>query len=133
MIPSQFAENLDKTKFEHPSKYVAETAYRKAVDVHDLLVSKRGEKYDILISADTIVVLDAQIIEKPSDPTHAHQMLRNLSGRSHQVFTAVTILTPGANGEHVAHNVVEETQVQFGDLSDVQIASYVATGAPLYV
>jgi MAF protein len=133
VIPSTFAENLDKSQFSHPSQYVAETAHRKALDVHETIVQQRHEKYNILISADTIVVLDKQIIEKPASVQHAHELLRSLSGRSHHVYTAITILVLNdGDSEPKAHRFVEETEVQFGALSDEQIAGYVATGAPMY-
>lgn len=115
---------------------MAETAYRKALDVHETLIRKKKEQYNILVSADTIVVLDKTIIEKPSSVTHAHELLRSLSGRSHHVYTAVTILVlpdGSTSSEPVAENFVEETEVSFGELSDEQIAAYVATGAPMYV
>jgi septum formation protein len=54
VVPSTFSEDLDKSTFSHPSEYVNETAYRKALEVADKVRSQG--KFDLLISADTIVV-----------------------------------------------------------------------------
>lgn len=101
--------------------------------MHDAIVKKQQQRYDILISADTIVVLDSDIIEKPRDVAHAHELLRSLSGRSHHVYTAVTILILAPDStEPIAQKFVEDTAVEFGQLTDEQISAYVATGAPMY-
>ena len=79
-----------------------------------------------VLGADTIVVLDGEVLEKPQDPAQAAQMLRRLSGRSHQVITALTLADRrGCLSCHVA------TEVTFCTLSEAQIADYVASGEPL--
>ncbi|AOV95805.1 septum formation protein Maf [Edwardsiella hoshinae] len=79
-----------------------------------------------VLGADTIVVLDGEVLEKPRDPAHAAAMLRRLSGRRHQVITALAL----ADRRHcLDHYVV--TEVTFCPLSDADIAAYVASGEPL--
>ena len=81
---------------------------------------------EIVIGADTIVVLDGQILGKPTDKADAFRMLRFLSGRRHQVMTGVTVL----QGDR-AVTATEVTEVSFRQLSDEEILSYIATGDPM--
>ena len=80
----------------------------------------------LVISADTIVVIDGEVLGKPRDPDEARSMLQRLSGRTHVVFTAVAV----SLGERVRSDV-EEVSVTFLPLSEAAIASYVSTGEPL--
>ena len=79
----------------------------------------------IVVAADTIVVVDGDILGKPRDEAEAAAMLRRLSGRGHTVHTAVAV----ARGETVVSDV-ETVGVTFRELSDDDIAAYVATGEP---
>ena len=81
---------------------------------------------DLVIAADTIVVCDGKILGKPHCTEEAKQMLRLLSGRTHQVMTGMTVL----RGDRL-HSHTEVTDVTFRDLSDAQIDAYVATGEPM--
>ena len=78
------------------------------------------------VAADTVVVLNGDVLEKPTDRQDADRMLRRLSGRDHKVYTAVSLKFPA--GEHVAF--LEETAVYFLPLSDAVITDYIATDAP---
>jgi len=78
-----------------------------------------------VLGADTSVVVDQQILGKPADRDAAVEMLRHLSGRSHEVLTAVAILD--ADHQAVA---VSRTVVTFRSLSDAEIDGYWATGEP---
>lgn len=78
-----------------------------------------------VLGADTIVVCDAAIFGKPRDPLHFITMLRQLSGRSHQVFTAVALCTPD---EERLIRVV--TEVCFRSLEEQEILAYWKTGEP---
>lgn len=82
----------------------------------------------LVIGADTIVVIDGTILGKPEDEEDARRMLRLLSGRTHRVYTGVS-LRHLASGRHALE--VEATDVTFGPLTDEQIARYVATGEPM--
>ena len=82
----------------------------------------------LTLAADTIVVLDGDILGKPVDAAHAQRLLRRLSGRTHTVFTGLALAHPATNRQVPVH---EATEVTFAELSDEEIAAYVATGAPL--
>lgn len=78
---------------------------------------------DMVIGADTIVVLDGKILGKPRNDEEAFSMLRELSGREHSVFTGVSVLNLNAN--IYFHR---ETKVKFCPLSDEEIWDYIKTG-----
>lgn len=79
----------------------------------------------VVVGSDTIVVVDGIVLEKPADLSHAKQMLMQLSDRSHQVMTAVTV----ANKEK-KKTVVVTTDVWFKRLSEEEIEQYWHTGEP---
>ena len=81
---------------------------------------------DIVLGADTVVVVDAQILGKPTDAADAARMLRLLSGRTHQVITGVCLVSDGRT--LVAS---ETTSVTMREMSEKEIADYVATGEPM--
>ncbi len=80
----------------------------------------------LLITADTIVWLDDRMLGKPHDEAEAFAMLRALSGKTHQVFTAVTFAEKGREME----TIVDKTDVTFAELSDEEIRYYVAKYRP---
>ena len=96
------------------------------------IAKRKGEevyKYhpsDLIISADTIVVLDGQIIGKPKDEEDAKRILHLLSGREHEVITAYCLFN---KDKFIERNVV--SKVLFYELSDELIEEYVKTGSPL--
>ncbi|MGL4475318.1 MAG: Maf family protein [Shewanella sp.] len=79
-----------------------------------------------VLGSDTIVVLDNQLLGKPQDVSDAKAILRALSGRRHQVMTAVALVT-----ENSVDSRLVTTYVQFCPLSEADIAAYVATGEPM--
>ena len=83
-------------------------------------------KGGIVLGADTIVVLDNEVLGKPQDEADARQMLERLSGRSHSVVTGVALLIKG--DEVVFYN---ETKVYFKELAPFEIESYIASGEPM--
>ena len=81
---------------------------------------------DLIIAADTVVAIDGQVLGKPHDRGEAFQMLSRLSGRSHTVYTGVTVLRDGQRlTEH------EATTVRFRPLTGEEIDAYIATGEPM--
>lgn len=80
-----------------------------------------------ILGADTIVVIDGQVLGKPASSGEAVGMLRRLSGRTHDVITGVAIVNP-AGETHTKH---VSTSVVFRTLDDGEIAEYVSTGSPL--
>ena len=88
---SEADEHTEETK---PEKLVCILSERKALAVWDELTEEE-KKESILIGADTVVAVDDRILGKPADETEAFRMIELLQGRSHQVYTGVTILRQG--------------------------------------
>jgi septum formation protein len=82
----------------------------------------------LVLGADTVVVIDDQILGKPCDEGDANRMLRVLNGRRHQVLTGVALVNDATGQSRVAH---EATDVRFAEMSDTEINWYVATGEPM--
>lgn len=107
---------------ESPEDLVRRLALSKAELVAG---SNGGSGQRLVLAADTVVVLDGKIFGKPVDDSDARNMLRQLSGRTHEVMTAVAI-----SGKGTSHCELSESRVTFCDLTQAQIDSYVATGEP---
>ncbi|HLB15648.1 MAG TPA: Maf family protein, partial [Burkholderiales bacterium] len=103
---------------ETPAAHTERLAREKAAAV--------GRPRSAVVAADTIVVIDGDILGKPKDAADAAAMLRRLSGREHVVHTAVAVAFAGR-----AASGVESTRVWFRPLDERTIAEYVATGEPL--
>lgn len=85
-----------------------------------------AEGDQVVVAADTVVVCDGQVLGKPESPQQAAAMLTMLSGRSHQVMTGLTV----ARGQRVL-SCTQVTDIWFRDLSQREIAAYVASGDPM--
>ena len=118
ILPSNFAEQLSGEKT--PAENVAILALGKAMSVSNEL------KQGVVIGADTIVVADGQILGKPHSIAEARAMLKRLSGRVHQVMTAVAIVD--ASGQKARWQCVEITQVTFRALDEKLLQWYLSTG-----
>jgi septum formation protein len=105
-----------ETPTVHCERLAREKAARIASEVPDAIV----------IGADTIVVLDGEILGKPADETEAASMLQRLSGRTHTVHTAIAV-----SRNRRIFSGVESVEVTFRPLTEAQIASYVSTGEPM--
>jgi len=86
----------------------------------------RGGPEDIVLGADTVVVVDEEILGKPADGAQAAQMLRRLSGREHLVVTGICLKAASARVVDA-----ESTRVRLVQLSEQEIQGYVASGEPL--
>ncbi|GAB4022068.1 Maf-like protein [Spirosoma migulaei] len=84
----------------------------------------------IILCADTVVILEDQILNKPQDEADAHRMLQALSGRTHRVRTGVAILSPDSTGEPQLYSFTDETSVQFASLTDEEITYYIRECKP---
>ncbi|HET9386191.1 MAG TPA: Maf family protein [Gemmatimonadales bacterium] len=111
---------------EDPERYVRRVATDKARTVAAAVPGQA------VLAADTVVLVEGQVLGKPRDAEDARRMLRLLSGRTHQVLTAVTLLT--AHGRQGAlpgfDTEVAVTSVEFAPLDASEIDWYVATGEP---
>ena len=116
------APGVDETResSELPEVYVVRVAREKARVV---AARERGE---LVLAADTTVVLRGEIFEKPSTPAAAEAMLGRLQGRTHRVMTAVAVALDGR-----LEHALDVTEVTFRRLSGDAIAAYVATGEPM--
>ena len=114
VVPSTFPEDLDKSQFT-PTGYVMENAKQKALEVYGRLVEEGEPAPSLVIGADTVVVLDDRILEKPKSKEAAVATLTDLSGRSHKVCTGVALVYRGGPAD--VNVFVEETEVAFGKLS----------------
>lgn len=116
---SGFAEDLDKALYPEPSDYVMQTARCKGVDVFNNCADDA-----LVIAADTVVVHEGKILEKPLSEEEARSMLRSLSGKTHTVYTGVALFRKDIE----PRLFFESTKVTFSHLDDDVIAAYVATG-----
>ena len=110
-------ESMDPTK--SPEQEVARVSTLKAQAIACV-------PEDVVIAADTIVVCENTVLGKPHSEEDAKKMLRLLSGRDHQVMTGLTVIC----GQKTV-TVTEVTDIHFRELSDKEIADYVATGEPM--
>ena len=108
---------------ESPDAYVARVAREKAGAGLLRVVAVPGA---VVLGSDTEVVLGDEVFGKPADAADAGAMLRRLSGRSHRVLTAVSLVSAGREAL-----VLVESEVSFAGLSDADIAEYVASGEPM--
>lgn len=113
---------------DDPGELVEQLSFRKA----DAVVKKHlQEKECTVIGADTVVVLDREVLGKPDGKPGAVRMLKELSGRTHQVYTGVSLFLI-KEGRLIADRSFHVcTDVTMRPLSDQEIADYVATGEPM--
>ena len=105
---------------EAPEAYVVRLAREKATAV------AAREPGELVLGADTTVVVRGEVLGKPSSPDEAAAMLARLRGRTHQVLSGVAL----AAGDRVEH-ALDVTDVTFRPLDDATITAYVATGEPM--
>ena len=118
VIPSDADENISSAL--PPEKYVMELALLKGA-----AVAKNATKNDIVISADTVVVSEGEIMGKPKDFEDAKGMLMKLSGKWHSVLTGYCVIN-GADG--AASVKYEETRVKFRDITEKEALRYIRSG-----
>ena len=114
--------DVDENVDGHVRDVVAILSRRKA----EAVAATRAE--GVVIASDTLVSLDGAALGKPRDAADAHRMLAALSGRTHEVFTGVTIID-AASGRSETRAV--RTGVRFRELSESEIDQYIATGEPM--
>ncbi|KAI9026436.1 N-acetylserotonin O-methyltransferase-like protein-like protein [Phycomyces nitens] len=116
--------------YKTSEEYVADTALMKAVEVFERCKTEKDlEEADIVIGADTVVVIQDKILEKPRSEQEALRMIDQLSGKTHRVLTAVQILKKESNG-YSQTGFVEDTSVTFSIIDKVIQEAYVRSGEP---
>jgi septum formation protein len=119
------ASEIDETRFasEDAVSYVKRLARTKAETV------ARKTSAGLVLGADTVVVIEKEILGQPRDEEDARRMLRLLSGRWHSVLTGVALMRAGRGFQVLDDH--ETTRVLFAELSAEQIDWYLATGEPM--
>src|SRR4051812_9820139 len=120
----------------HPTLLAWRKANAACANAHD----------SVIIGADTLVVLDGDVLGKPRDAAHARAMLRQLSGRTHTVYTGMAVMRPKSSDERLKIGDLEvnlqspisnlyldlvASNVLLDDLTDAEIDAYIATGEPM--
>lgn len=131
-------ESLEPDLRAQPAEAVKKLAERKAGSVVQDILALNPVGLGIVIGADTTVVLDGEMLGKPYSADHAREMLRRLSGRTHEVITGVSVWMVmlneteenGGDGNVslVFRSFSESSYVTFKELTDEDINAYVATG-----
>jgi septum formation protein len=109
---------------EAPIHYVQRLAREKAA-AGFLELQRQQLPLAPVLGADTLGIIDGEILEKPRDQAHAREILQRLSGRTHEVVTAVAM-----HDQHHQAQRLSITRVSFRSLSDEEIAAYWETGEP---
>lgn len=120
IIPSSYVEPHDQTDFSYD--YVENLAYNKA-----LYVAKETSEKALIIGADTIVVINNNILGKPKDKDEAYKMLKMLSGKTHFVVTAVAVIDSETLKSKIESTT---TYVTFENLTNEQINFYIENFKP---
>lgn len=125
------SEAQEKTKSKEPSQIVIELSEIKAQDIYERLSEEERASY-MVIGADTVVALNDRIMGKPKDYKEAVQMLLNLQGNTHQVYTGVTLLLRKGPGKVPSKiSFYEKTDVTMYPVNREEIEVYVSTGEPM--
>ena len=120
IIPSPYVEDHSTTDFSYD--FIENLAYNKAKAVVPLV-----NEQSLIVGADTIVVLDGKILGKPNGYDGAFEMLKNLSGKTHHVVTAIAIIN-STTGDYKIKSTTSE--VAFENLTDEQIKYYIDNFKP---
>lgn len=111
----------------NPESYVLKNAEGKSLWVKNNL---NFTQPTVLIAADTIVVLDSKVLEKPKDKEDAFCMLRSLSEKTHQVITGLSVIYTDGFDEKLK-TIAVSTDVSFRQLDDDSIHRYISSGEPM--
>lgn len=127
IIPSAYEEYLETLDFSYEK--IEGLAYNKAKSVLEKINCSQSTTHcSLILSADTVVVLDGKILGKPKNETDAFEMIKNLSRKKHSVVTSICVIDPKTS----RHKVISTTSyVEFENLSDEQIKNYIETFKPL--
>ena len=112
-------------KEKDPARLVEALSKMKAEDV-----SSKCQYGDLIIAADTVVSIDGRILGKPKTKKEAFEMLSELNGRSHQVYTGVTVIKKKKNTDE-KRTFHETAEVTFAKMTNCEIHRYVDSGEPM--
>jgi septum formation protein len=124
VIPSNFDEStITPSAFPTPSEFVRVQSQRKAEEL-----AGRVSDADLVITADTVVVIDGEILGKPGTHERAYEMIKKLNNRSHTVETGVFIALPKLGR---SESFSATTTVFFDDLPEAVVRAYADSDDPL--
>ena len=137
VLPAVAEEHSDKTS---PEEIVKDLSVKKAEEVYNNLsggtssitkfLDYNKDDYAIL-AADTVVAFEGKILGKPADEADAKTMLSSLQGKTHKVYTGVTLVRVQTESEPKGITFFEETDVTFYPLTEEEIDAYIATKEPM--
>ena len=124
---TQLGYQFDIVKIDVDESYPSDL---KPHEIAEYVSAKKAKAFDvneneILLTSDTIVALDQKILLKPKDENEAFEMIKSLSGKVHQVYTAFTLKTVDSEIRKIC-----KTDVEFSEISDEEIKFYIKTYKP---
>lgn len=127
------SEAEEITQATEPAEYVMDLSFLKAEDVAGkipVMYDARGVNQDfVVIGSDTVVVAEGEILGKPKDKDDARRMISMLSGKTHQVYTGVTLMI-FKDERMTRETFYEKTDVTFYEMSEKQIEEYISSPEP---
>lgn len=128
ILPARGEENSHSTI---PGEMVRELSAGKALEIYETLKEQEKEEA-VIIGADTLVAFENRVMGKPFDEKAAFDMLFLLQGKTHQVYTGVTLIyTPRGETACKRLTFVEKTDVTMYPMTEQEILAYIATGEPM--
>jgi septum formation protein len=121
VIPADIDESAKKA--EKPDIYCKRIAQEKAIKIKEDISGNTDYESAYILSADTIAVCANQILGKPEDAVDAERIIRKMSGRKHQVYTCVCVISP--SGRLISKLV--KTIVRFKNIGELELKEYIAT------
>lgn len=135
ICPAKGEEVVTKEK---PEEVVVELAAQKAAEVASMIKTYENTHTELvtpqdilIIGADTVVSSEGKILGKPKDEADAFAMLSALAGKTHAVYTGVSLLFLSASGRAGEYTFFEKTDVTMREMEKEEIERYIATGEPM--
>ena len=126
------AQGEEKQVGDTPSEIVMNLAKQKAGEIYKKMIeAKVGEQDSLVIGADTVVAVGNEILGKPGTPMRAYEMIGKLQGRTHQVYTGVTVLLCLEEGRTHGITFAEKTDVHVYPMTPREMSEYAECGEPL--
>ncbi len=127
IIPSTVEEHIESSV---PEEVVKELSFQKAEDVYKKIKEETQSPFWV-IGADTVVAHDGKILGKPKTHEEAAEMIQSLQGKTHQVYTGVTLIGHDRNREHRKAVFAECTDVTVYPMSQEEVMSYAMSEEPM--
>ncbi len=124
------AEGEERRTTNIPAELVEDLSLQKAEEVAENCTCDAAEDEILVIGADTVVAADGVVLGKPGDYAEAVQMIEGLQGKTHQVYTGVTIIVGRKSGERVVRTFHECTEVEVYPMTEMEIEEYCKSDEP---